>query len=325
MRAAIRTGEFDQFRELFSSTLVSADELLAMATQNYNTVKKNAGHTRIVDFLLEHGARPALGRLIEAARDGSRDVMDRLLSSLVERDIFMSALTADVDLVKKLLRRDVRLAVARISDAVERYRQSTPLHCCCLSTLGRNSAERELQFLKVAKLLVANGADINAASNFYGFTVTPLDLLAHTGGNMPLASFLIENGAVITPFGFTEALCHRGRAQAQGVELAELFLNSGFDINSPSDGRAALHAAANSGSPQGVKWLLEHGADVNVRGRMNRTPLHFAAERNRNSKTVEVLVAAGADIKAKDVQGRTALQIAEHHGKTAVADWLRNA
>lgn len=323
MRAAIRLGDFDQFRRLFPDTSVLFDELLAMATQNYNTAKKHAGHTKIVEFLLKQGAKPTLGRLLEAARDGSRDVMELLLAAAIERDVFIGSLTGDVGVIKKLLRRDVQLAEARMSNDVERYRHSTPLHCCCLSTLGRDSAARESQFLEVAQLLVASGAQVNAESSFYGFTVTPLDLLAHTGGNMRLARFLIESGARITAFAFMEALCHRGRARTHGFELAKLFLESGFDINTPRDGRAALHAASNSGAPEVVTWLLEHGADVNIRGRMNRTPLHFAAERNRNSTIVELLVTAGADTKAKDVQGRSALQIAEHHGKTAVADWLR--
>jgi len=178
------------------------------------------------------------------------------------------------------------------------------------------------------KTLVGSGADIDAKGTFYGsLEVTPLDMLAHTGGNLSLSRFLIGNGAKISNFAFSEALALRGRSIEEGIALAELFLEMGFEmnLNSGKEDGTALHALANAGVPTTVKWLLEHGADVNARGWMGRTPLHLAAERNTSSKTVEILLGSGADINAKDHQGLTALDVAEQHGKTAVSRWLRRA
>ena len=46
--------------------------------------------------------------------------------------------------------------------------------------------------------------------------------------------------------------------------------------------------------------LLEHGADVNaVGGQSHMTPLHGAAW-SGHSETVDLLVAAGADLQARD-------------------------
>jgi Ankyrin repeats (3 copies)/Ankyrin repeat len=326
MRAAIKAGNFERVRDLFSSTSFEPDQLLTLAAQNYSTARKHAGHTEIVDFLIAQGARPGCGTLFEAARDGSQAIVDRLVAGGAGLDIFACSLIGDLGLVANHLERDRRVAQARAPREISRYRDFTPLHCCCLSGLGRTSPTKEDQLLEVGKLLLRYGADVDAQGTFYGgLVVTPLDMLAHTGGNLELSRFLIAKGAKISSFAFVEALAHRGRSIAEGRALAGLFLESGFEINSRKEDGTALHAAANSGVLSNVKWLLEHGADVNARGRMGRTPLHLAVERNASTKTVETLVAWGADMHAKDDQGLTALDAAEHHGKTAVARWLRSA
>jgi ankyrin repeat protein len=82
-----------------------------------------------------------------------------------------------------------------------------------------------------------------------------------------------------------------------------------------------LQAFAHQGTYRTVAWLLAHGADVNARSG-GRTAVHFAAERNIGSKTLALLVENGADLSARDDDGRTPLEIAKLHGKPRLAEWI---
>lgn len=95
---------------------------------------------------------------------------------------------------------------------------------------------------------------------------------------------------------------------AHYVHIAMLLVKKGAKVNTKTgiyiDGPAAitpLHHATRH--PELIKAMLEAGADVNARTSRGGTALHWAVL-GSNSKSVELLLAGGADPAIKDKTGR---------------------
>jgi ankyrin repeat protein len=67
-----------------------------------------------------------------------------------------------------------------------------------------------------------------------------------------------------------------------------------------------------------VQVLLAKGADVNARDNTGGTPLILAAFEGRTN-AVQILLAHGADVNAKDNKGETALMAAKRGGTALMA------
>ena len=70
-----------------------------------------------------------------------------------------------------------------------------------------------------------------------------------------------------------------------------------------------LHSSAFAGKVEAVTWLLDHGADINMRDHTLATPLMSAAS-NDAHEVISILIRKGADTKAKDIHGNSALHLA---------------
>ena len=71
-----------------------------------------------------------------------------------------------------------------------------------------------------------------------------------------------------------------------------------------------LHSAASESEPAVIEALLAAGADVTARNSSGATPLHHAARDNDNPAVIEALVVAGASLDARLEDGSTPLHTA---------------
>lgn len=93
--------------------------------------------------------------------------------------------------------------------------------------------------------------------------------------------------------------------EIEQMEMAELLISNGWDVNTKIEGITALHKAVMLGNDYLAKYLIKFGADINVQASTfdfetrGFTPLHFAAKAGHH-KMIELLLANNADINAKD-------------------------
>lgn len=98
---------------------------------------------------------------------------------------------------------------------------------------------------------------------------------------------------------------------AGNLLMLEYLLNRGADINTPttSNGATVLHMACRGKDVDRVRFLLEHGADVNAADNDGGMPIHYALrESNERSKVIAALLewsGARLDVFAHALRGRT--------------------
>ncbi len=146
------------------------------------------------------------------------------------------------------------------------------------------------QDLDLIKLLIAKGADVNAAG---GRGETPLDGAAGRG-NLTIARLLIESGADLNPHAYPEGTPLHNATEQNRQEVARFLVERGARLSDKNQyGYTALHLAAIRGCTELTKLLLERGADIHAGDRYGRTALFYAA-RHGHRGVADVLTAAGA-------------------------------
>ncbi len=126
-------------------------------------------------------------------------------------------------------------------------------------------------------LLIARGADVNAADNQQGMTPLVLTVSRGNDRDMTIFNFLVDKGASLTAFGPDGQTPIQAAAAQGNVDLVNKLLARGVDVNlRGGTGDTALHAAVGSSEVKTVRALLNSGANVNLRNDRGDTPFHVA-------------------------------------------------
>ncbi len=278
----------------------------------------NALRERVEELTL--GRAAAVDQFIEAATGGRPDRAERLLAhhpGIARADVYTALLLGDVAMVEGRLAAEPALATSSGGP-----RGWEPLQYVCHTAVGNGSESRGSGLVAIARRLIALGADPNTRFPWlhHGVRRPVLWGAVCVTRSLPLAAALLEAGADPND-GVTLPLAAGGG----DIAALELLRTHGADVSHPwaTDGGAPLYEILHwARTPDGVRWLLEHGADPDpVFAATGETPLHVAAA-SWDVDLVERLVGRGAEVARRRADGRTPYAVAALNGNRAVADWL---
>src|SRR5215813_5659937 len=166
-----------------------------------------------------------------------KEVLDLLLGSGVELDIFEASAVGDLERVKELISKDSHLVNAFAPDGFY------PLGLAVF--FGKKT---------VAAVLIAAGADVNAVAK-NEMRVAPLHAAA-AAHQLELATMLVERGADVNARQESDFTPLQEAAATGQVEMIKLFLSHGADVAARNQqGKTALDYAIESGHKEAEEIL----------------------------------------------------------------------
>lgn len=181
---------------------------------------------------------------------------------------------------------------------------------------------------ETVKLLLERGADVNAKNNLGSTALIEAAAMDKTD----IVELLLSSGADKKVTNIAGLTALDAALIEKHAEMAHL-LRSGAgkrqavpDSNSDSyaELNAALHQAAIDGDVSKIRGLLASGANVNAKNKDGRTPLILAVLQGRVD-VVQLLLNNGADPNAQDKQGETAMSAVRKSGQIYIGQLLRKA
>jgi ankyrin repeat protein len=183
----------------------------------------------------EHG----LSIVLKATYYGMRDVVEVLLASGVQLNIFEAAATGQTDRVRTLIEQDPALVNSYSPDGF------APLGLAAF--FGHE---------EIVDVLLAAGAEVSAPSR-EAMKLTPLASALATGQNQ-IARTLIEHGAHVNAKGDQDVTPLHTAAARGNIEAANFLLEHGADIHATTtDGKKPIAYAEERNHPEMVNFLKD--------------------------------------------------------------------
>lgn len=188
-------------------------------------------------------------------------------------------------------------------------------------------AARHRGDVEVARLLLKKGAKPNADKGVEVRNDATALFFAVMAGDVQTAGALLDAGArlgdrmkVLGRFAQSPLMY----AVFLDPAMVEYLIGKGASPNEVDDDKISVLSWATIGNNAGmVKSLLARGAQVNHVDNFGMTPVLYAASIDFwDTSVVEKLIAAGADVSAKNKEGLTALDLAKKYHHKALANLL---
>jgi len=243
---AVRKGNINEVKQLLSAG-ASADTFYIGYPVLWWAVDKN--YIDIVKLLIESGAN-----VNKPSQSGKMPLM-------------IAADNRKVDIVKILLN------AGADTNLVDKSSHRTALDYALNSTNTKAThVPNEIRKRKeIAKLLIENGADINATNR--------------DGTTILMTACLVED-----------------------LKFIKNLHKAGAEIHKITDNGSALNYAAMRGEPEIINYLVDNGLKLETKNYFGETPLLLAAKRARIDGIKE-LVKLGADVSALNNKGESALHL----------------
>ncbi len=176
----------------------------------------------------------------------------------------------------------------------------------------------EFGHLDFIKYLVSKGADINRTFSNQGNAL----ITASGRGHLEIMKYLVSKGADINHYSPNQGNALIASAHSNNVDAVKFLVSKGMDVHfiSPNQGNALI-AAAGHGEIEIVKYLVSEGTDINKISPNQGTPL-IAAANNGHLETVKFLVQKGAEIDKISSNQGTALIVAANNGQLKTVEYL---
>jgi ankyrin repeat protein len=208
------------------------------------------------------------------------------------KSLFKAILQDDCARVKALLKGNPRLAVEAVATE-PRLALELP-HWIYVGDTALHAAAAGYR-VEIAKMLLAAGADVNAAGNHR--RSAPLHYAADGSGFVP----------------------------KRQVAMIRLLLDAGADIHAQDkNGATALHRAVRTRCAAAVKYLLDAGADATIRNLPGSTAFHLAVQNTgRGGSGTERAKAAQREIIREFLERGVSTGLKDANGKS-VRQWAKS-